>query len=356
MPRAAARYSSAVQARRPSTTSPSGSPTATASRTSSTQHLGMHVIERTDDVHARRRGRPPRQADALRRRGPARARRAASTSRCASTTSTRRSARCPTGSTRAPGRRRAPTSTSPRGFGSGSSRRETEVDYDLDHVALFSPLPDGDRGAYARSASTGFAPERRAPRVEVGGAFVEFQQGDAGRPRAAAAQPPRACSSTRPTSTSTTPKRARHRGRRRRRRAEHARGLRLGARAREASSTSSTSRRSRSSSRPRRSSPAPAWPASCAAARARELGAEPVVLEKGDRAGRLDAALELRDLAPPRVRALPGRMPRRRSALQRLIVDGSTTRSRGSSRSAPRSSSARPATRARSACASTRAA
>jgi catechol 2,3-dioxygenase-like lactoylglutathione lyase family enzyme len=59
----------------------------------------------------------------------------------------------------------------------------TEVDYDLDHVALFSATPEETAEAYER---LGFAPVEpgpsQAPRVEVGNAFVEFHQGDPGDP------------------------------------------------------------------------------------------------------------------------------------------------------------------------------
>ena len=59
----------------------------------------------------------------------------------------------------------------------------TEVDYDLDHVALFSQSPEGTAREYER---LGFSPASRAPsgapRVEVGGAFVEFHQGEPGDP------------------------------------------------------------------------------------------------------------------------------------------------------------------------------
>ncbi len=65
----------------------------------------------------------------------------------------------------------------------GLVEAETDVDYDLDHVALLSRTPDETAGEYA---SLGFAPAAPsatgAPRVEVGGAFVEFHPGDPGVP------------------------------------------------------------------------------------------------------------------------------------------------------------------------------
>jgi catechol 2,3-dioxygenase-like lactoylglutathione lyase family enzyme len=53
---------------------------------------------------------------------------------------------------------------------------ETDVEYDLDHVALWSASPEATAREYVRY---GFAPAGAA-RVEVGGAFVEFHEGDPG--------------------------------------------------------------------------------------------------------------------------------------------------------------------------------
>jgi catechol 2,3-dioxygenase-like lactoylglutathione lyase family enzyme len=59
----------------------------------------------------------------------------------------------------------------------------TDVDYDLDHVALFSATPEETAAEYG---SLGFAPAPSgpsgAPRVEVGGAWVEFHPGEPGAP------------------------------------------------------------------------------------------------------------------------------------------------------------------------------
>jgi catechol 2,3-dioxygenase-like lactoylglutathione lyase family enzyme len=55
---------------------------------------------------------------------------------------------------------------------------ETEVDYDLDHVALYSERPQETATTYA---DFGFAPHGDT-RVEVGGAFVEFHPGEPGDP------------------------------------------------------------------------------------------------------------------------------------------------------------------------------
>jgi catechol 2,3-dioxygenase-like lactoylglutathione lyase family enzyme len=53
---------------------------------------------------------------------------------------------------------------------------ETDVEYDLDHVALRSSDPVSTAGEYARY---GFEPAGAA-RVEVGGAHIEFEAGDPG--------------------------------------------------------------------------------------------------------------------------------------------------------------------------------
>jgi catechol 2,3-dioxygenase-like lactoylglutathione lyase family enzyme len=55
---------------------------------------------------------------------------------------------------------------------------ETDVDYDLDHVALFSAAPEETAQKYKQF---GFAAEDDT-RVEVGGAFVEFHEGEPGDP------------------------------------------------------------------------------------------------------------------------------------------------------------------------------
>ncbi len=59
----------------------------------------------------------------------------------------------------------------------------TEVEYDLDHVALWSASPEETAREYERLgfAAAGRGPSA-APRVEVGGAFVEFHEGEPGDP------------------------------------------------------------------------------------------------------------------------------------------------------------------------------
>jgi hypothetical protein len=58
---------------------------------------------------------------------------------------------------------------------------ETDSEYDLDHVALFSADPEATAREYERY---GFRPATSnaegRPRVEVGGAYVEFHPGDPG--------------------------------------------------------------------------------------------------------------------------------------------------------------------------------
>jgi catechol 2,3-dioxygenase-like lactoylglutathione lyase family enzyme len=60
----------------------------------------------------------------------------------------------------------------------GLVEAETDIEYDLDHVALFSAEPDETAEQYREF---GFAPSRDR-RVEVGGAFVEFHEGEPGDP------------------------------------------------------------------------------------------------------------------------------------------------------------------------------
>jgi catechol 2,3-dioxygenase-like lactoylglutathione lyase family enzyme len=59
---------------------------------------------------------------------------------------------------------------------------ETDVEYDLDHVALYSSDPEATVEEYLRLGFNLAEPKDGHPRVEVGGAFVEFHLGDPGDP------------------------------------------------------------------------------------------------------------------------------------------------------------------------------
>jgi catechol 2,3-dioxygenase-like lactoylglutathione lyase family enzyme len=59
----------------------------------------------------------------------------------------------------------------------------TDVDYDLDHVALWSSSPQETADAYEQLGFEAAPPgPSGTPRVEVGGAFIEFHEGHPGDP------------------------------------------------------------------------------------------------------------------------------------------------------------------------------
>jgi len=65
----------------------------------------------------------------------------------------------------------------------GLVEAETDVDYDLDHVALRSADPQATASEYASLGFAAAAPASSGcPRVEVGGAWVEFHPGEPGAP------------------------------------------------------------------------------------------------------------------------------------------------------------------------------
>ena len=65
----------------------------------------------------------------------------------------------------------------------GLVEAETDVDYDLDHVALYSNDPDRTAQEYERLGFHAADPSGEGhPRVEVGGAYVEFHPGEPGDP------------------------------------------------------------------------------------------------------------------------------------------------------------------------------
>ena len=57
----------------------------------------------------------------------------------------------------------------------------TDVDYDLDHVALYTADPEVTAEAYLDYGFSPALPKDGVLRVEVGGAHVEFHQGDPGQ-------------------------------------------------------------------------------------------------------------------------------------------------------------------------------
>ena len=65
----------------------------------------------------------------------------------------------------------------------GLVEASTDVDYDLDHAALFSSSPEQTAREYERLGFSAASPgPSGAPRVEVGGAYVEFHEGEPGDP------------------------------------------------------------------------------------------------------------------------------------------------------------------------------
>ena len=58
----------------------------------------------------------------------------------------------------------------------------TEIEWDLDHVALFADDPERTARQYLAYGFEEAAPNDGVPRVQVGGAFVEFHEGDPGIP------------------------------------------------------------------------------------------------------------------------------------------------------------------------------
>jgi catechol 2,3-dioxygenase-like lactoylglutathione lyase family enzyme len=69
------------------------------------------------------------------------------------------------------------------GVALGLVEADTDLDYDLDHVALRSADPQATASEYGSLGFHAAAPGRSGcPRVEVGGAFIEFQSGEPGAP------------------------------------------------------------------------------------------------------------------------------------------------------------------------------
>jgi catechol 2,3-dioxygenase-like lactoylglutathione lyase family enzyme len=69
------------------------------------------------------------------------------------------------------------------GVALGLVESDTDLDYDLDHVALRSADPQATASEYGSLGFRAAPPGRsRCPRVEVGGAWIEFQPGEPGAP------------------------------------------------------------------------------------------------------------------------------------------------------------------------------
>jgi catechol 2,3-dioxygenase-like lactoylglutathione lyase family enzyme len=148
-----------------------------------TSHLGMHVIDRTDRFtllgsNARRGKLTLFDAERPRERGALQhvALRVSSLDTAL--------AELPPGlELERPRRGEAYFDVGAEGVRLGLVEAETDVEYDLDHVALLSRSPEDTAVEYG---SLGFEPAASgpsgAPRVEVGGAFVEFHSGEPGAP------------------------------------------------------------------------------------------------------------------------------------------------------------------------------
>ena len=147
-----------------------------------TSHLGMHVIDRTDaftlvGADARRGKLTLFAADGPRERGALEhvALRVHDLDRAL--------AELPDGL--AVERRRSNEAYFELGEGVvlGLVQAETDLDYDLDHVALRSADPQATASEYGSLGFRAAAPgPANCPRVEVGGAWVEFHPGEPGAP------------------------------------------------------------------------------------------------------------------------------------------------------------------------------
>jgi catechol 2,3-dioxygenase-like lactoylglutathione lyase family enzyme len=148
-----------------------------------TAHLGMHVIDRTDKFtllgsNARRGKLTLFDADGPRERGALEyvALRVSSLGAAL--------AALPQGiGLERPRAGEAYFDVGHEGVRLGLVEAETDVEYDLDHVALLSATPEDTAREYLSLGFESAAPGASgAPRVEVGGAFVEFHAGRPGAP------------------------------------------------------------------------------------------------------------------------------------------------------------------------------
>jgi len=140
-----------------------------------TAHLGMHEIDRTDAFtllgsNARRGKLTLFDADGPRERG-------------ALKHVALRVSSLPAALAELPPGFEAYFDVGTEGVRLGLVEAPTDVEYDLDHVALFSRNPEETAGEYAAFGFAAAPPgESGAPRVEVGGAFIEFHTGEPGAP------------------------------------------------------------------------------------------------------------------------------------------------------------------------------
>jgi catechol 2,3-dioxygenase-like lactoylglutathione lyase family enzyme len=148
-----------------------------------TEHLGMHVIDRTDRFtllgsNARRGKLTLFDADGPRERGALRhvALRVSDLAEALDA--------LPAGlDVDRPRAGEAYFDVGAEGIRLGLIEAGTDQEYDLDHVALISSDPEATAAEYASLGFASAAPgPSGAPRVEVGGAFVEFHPGDPGSP------------------------------------------------------------------------------------------------------------------------------------------------------------------------------
>ena len=70
----------------------------------------------------------------------------------------------------------------PNGIGVELVEAPTDVEYDLDHAALYTRDPEATAKEYLKFGFAPAEPKDGVPRVEVGGAWIEFHEGDPGEP------------------------------------------------------------------------------------------------------------------------------------------------------------------------------